>query len=43
MKDSRHKEWTFHSLKNYSADIYHETLERVSLTNYENFDNPHVV
>ena len=37
-KYNRHKEITFRSLKNYSADVYKGTLERVSFPNYENFD-----
>ena len=41
-KYSRHKEVTFRSLKNYSPDVYKETLERVSFPIYENFDNPDV-
>ena len=38
-KYNRHKKITFHSLKNYLADVYKETLERVSFPNYENFDD----
>ena len=38
-KYNRHKEITFRSLKNYSADVYKVTLEIVSFPNYENFDN----
>ena len=41
-KYNRHKEITFRSLKNYSADMFKGTLERVSFTNYENFDNPDI-
>ena len=41
-KYNRHKEITFPSLKNYSADVYKETLERVSFPNYENFANPDI-
>ena len=36
------KEITFCSLKNYSADLYEETLERFSFPNNENFDNPDI-
>ena len=36
MKYSRSKELTFRSLRNYSADIYKETLEKISFPNYEN-------
>ena len=36
---NRHKEITFHSLKNYSPNVYKRTLERVLFPNYENFDN----
>ena len=38
-KYNKHKELTFRSLKNYSVDIYKETLKRVSFPNYENFDD----
>ena len=41
-KYNRHKEITFHTLKNYSPDVYKGTLEKVSFPNYENFDNPDV-
>ena len=41
-KYNRHKEMTFCSLKNYSADVYKETLERVSFPNLENFNNPDI-
>ena len=41
-KYNRHKEITFCSLKNYSIDVYKETLERVSFPNYENFDDPDI-
>ena len=33
---------TFHSLKNYSANMCNETLVRVSFPNYEKFDNPNL-
>ena len=39
MKRNRYKELTFHFLKNFSADIYKETLERISFPNYKEFDN----
>ena len=41
VKYNRHKEITFHSLKDYSVDVYKGTLERVFL-NCENFDNPDI-
>ena len=41
-KCNRHKEITFRSLKNYSPDEYKRTMERVSFSNYENFNNPDV-
>ena len=41
-KYNRHKEITFCSLKNYSVDVYKETLERVSFPNYKNFDDPDI-
>ena len=41
-KYNKHKEVTFRSLKNYSPDLYKETLERVSFPNYKNFDNSDV-
>ena len=41
-KYNKHKEVTFRSLKNYSPDLYKETLERVSFPNYKNFDNPDI-
>ena len=30
-------------MKNYSANVYKETLERVSFPNYGNFDYPEIV
>ena len=42
MKRNRYKELTFHSLKNYSADVCKETLVRFSFPNYEKFDNPNI-
>ena len=39
-KYNKHKEITFRSLKNYLVDVYKETLEKVSIPNYDNFDNP---
>ena len=39
-KYNKHKEITFRSLKNYSVDIYKDALEKVSIPNYDNFDNP---
>ena len=39
-KCKKHKEITFCSLKNYSVDVYKEALEKVSIPNYDNFDNP---
>ena len=36
IKYSRSKELTFRSLKNYSAHVYKETLEKISFPNYEN-------
>ena len=41
-KYNRHKEITFRSLRNYSPNVYKGTLERVSIPNYKNFDNPDV-
>ena len=32
-----HKNLNFHSLKNYTADYYKETLKQVDFPNYENF------
>ena len=39
MEFNRLKELSFHSLKNYPADVYKAILEKVSIPNYENFDN----
>ena len=39
-KYNKHKQITFRSLKNYSVDVYKEALEKVSIPNYDNFDNP---
>ena len=39
-KYNKHKEITFRSLKNYSADVYKEALEKVSIPNYDTFGNP---
>ena len=39
MKRNRYKELTFHFLKNFSADVYKETLVRISFPNYKEFDN----
>ena len=39
-KYNKHKEITFHSLKNYSVDVYNEALEKVLIPNYDNFSNP---
>ena len=33
------KEISFGSLKNYSVDAYKEALEKVSIPNYDSFDN----
>ena len=38
-KYNKHKEITFRSLKNYSEDVYKEALEKVSIPNYDSFDN----
>ena len=38
-KHNGHKKITFRSLKNYLADVYKGTLERVSFPNYESFNN----
>ena len=42
MKRNRYKELTFHSLKNYSADISKETLVRILFPNYEKLGNPNI-
>ena len=39
MKRNRYKELTFCFLKNFSADVYKETLVRISFPNYKEFDN----
>ena len=39
MKRNRYKELTFNFLKNFSADVYKETLVRISFPNYKEFDN----
>ena len=39
MEFNRLKELSFHSLKNYPADVYKAILEKVSIPNYESFDN----
>ena len=36
------RDYLFCSLKNYSSDIYVETLERISFPNYENFEGPDI-
>ena len=41
-KYKRHKELTFHSLRNYSVDIYKQALEIASFPNYDNFHNPDI-
>ena len=38
-KYNKHKELTFHSLRNYSVDIYKQALERALFPNYDNFHN----
>ena len=38
-KYNKHKEITFLSLKYYSVDVYKEALEKVSIPNYDSFDN----
>ena len=38
-KYNKHKEITFHSLKNYSEDLYKEALEKVLIPNYDNFND----
>ena len=38
-KYNKHKETNFYSLKNYSEDVYKEALEKVSIPNYDSFDN----
>ena len=39
IKSYCHKQITFHSLKNYSPEIYEEALRKLSFPNYELFDN----
>ena len=41
-KYNKHKELTFRSLRNYSVDIYKQTLEKASFPNYDNFHNPDI-
>ena len=38
----KHKELTFHLLRNYSFDIYKQALERALFPNYDNFHNPDI-
>ena len=38
-KYNKHKEITSRSLKSDSVDVYKETLEKVSIPNYDSFDN----
>ena len=38
-KYNKHKEINFRSLKHYSVDVYKEALEKVSVPNYDSFDN----
>ena len=33
---------TFHSLRNYSANMFNGTLVKISFTNYEKLDNPNL-
>ena len=39
IKSYCHKQITFHSLKNYSPEIYEEALRKLSFPNYELFDD----
>ena len=39
IKRGTHKQIRYHSLKNYSADIYEVALVRVDFPNYRNFEN----
>ena len=39
IKTGIHKEIRYHSLKNYSADIYEEALGRADFPNYNNFED----
>ena len=41
-KYNKQKEIIFRSLKNYSVDVYKEALDKVSISNYDNFDNPEI-
>ena len=41
-KYNKHKELTFHSLRNYSVDVYKQALERASFPNHKNFNNPDI-
>ena len=41
-KYNKHKELTFHLLRNCPVDIYKQTLERASFPNYDNFYNPDI-
>ena len=38
----KHKELSFHLLRNYSFDIYKQALERALFPNYDNFHNPDI-
>ena len=38
-KYNKHKELTFRSVRNYSVDVYKQTLGRASFPNYDNFHN----
>ena len=38
-KYNKHKKITFHSLENYSDDVYKEALEKVLIPNYDSVDN----
>ena len=41
-KYNKHKELTFRSIRNYSADIYKQTLERALFPNYDDLHNPDI-
>ena len=41
-KYNKHKELSFCSLRNYSVDVYEQALERASVLNNENLDNPDI-
>ena len=43
IKYNKHKEITCHSPKIYSVDVHKEALEKVSIPNYDSFDNLDVV